>query len=278
MDAIQSTAKHLRAHREKSDPIAGARRDRAPDRGIALEVMNRLYAVLLDETPDADLEGDLHVIQGMLSRVVGEAIADRMIERLPEIRACLALDVEAAYHGDPAATSHAEIVTSYPSTQAVFTYRIAHALYELGAPVVARIMGEEAHSRTGIDIHPGAQIGCHFFIDHGTGVVIGETSVIGNRVKLYHGVTLGAFSNRKGRGDRGRKRHPTLEDDVTIYPNATVLGGDTVVGEAAVIGGNAWVTRSVPAHTRVTAEPAHLVISHGPKGTEATEDARDWDI
>ncbi len=279
MDTIQSTAKHLRAQREKSDPIGTARRDRAPDRVIALEVMSRLYAVLLDQTPDADLEGDLHVVRGLLSRVVGELLADRMIERLPEVRACLALDVEAAYHGDPAATSHAEIVMAYPSIQAVFTYRIAHALYELGAPVVARIMAEHAHGCTGIDVHPGAQIGCHFFIDHGTGVVIGETCVIGNRVKLYHGVTLGAFSNRKGRGDRGHKRHPTIEDDVTIYPNATVLGGATVVGEGAVIGGNAWVTRSVPAHTRVTAEPAHLVLSHGAR-TDATPDdaAHDWDI
>ena len=140
-------------------------------------------------------------------------------------------------------------------------------------------MSEEAHAKSGIDIHPGAIIGTHFFIDHGTGVVIGETCVIGNRVKLYHGVTLGAFSNRKGRGDRGHKRHPTIEDDVTIYPNATVLGGATVVGEGAVIGGNAWVTRSVPAHTRVTAEPAHLALSHGSRTDAAPDDAaHDWDI
>jgi serine O-acetyltransferase len=125
---------------------------------------------------------------------------------------------------------------------------------------VARIMAEEAHSRTGIDIHPGAEIGCHFFIDHGTGVVIGETTHIGNRVKLYHGVTLGAFSNRGGREDVGKKRHPTIEDDVTIYPNATILGGETVVGAGCIVGGNVWLTHSLPPRTRVAIEPPRLQL------------------
>lgn len=271
MDSIQSAAKHLQAHREKSDPIGIAAREGAPDRALVLEIVDRLRPILLDQSDSADLESDLRVVHGLLSRAIGEATATRLVERLPEIRGCLALDVEAAYHGDPAGTSYAEIIAAYPSVEAVFTHRIAHALYELGEPTVARMMAEHAHSRTGIDIHPGAQIGCHFFIDHGTGVVIGETSVIGNRVKLYHGVTLGAFSNRKGRGDRGRKRHPTLGDEVTIYPNATVLGGDTVIGDGVVIGGNAWLTRSVPPHTRVTAEPAHLQISGRPGNGDGKE-------
>jgi serine O-acetyltransferase len=277
VDPIESTAKHLLAQREKRDPISAAARERVPDRRQVLEVLHRLHEILLDHSAAGDLESDLHVVHGLLSGIIGQAAATRMVERLPEVRGCLALDVEAAYHGDPASTSYAEIVAAYPSIQAVFTFRVAHALYELGHPVVARIMAEDAHGRTGIDIHPGAQIGCHFFIDHGTGVVIGETTVIGNRVKLYHGVTLGAFSNRRGREDRGSKRHPTIEDDVTIYPNATVLGGETVIGSGSVIGGNAWVTRSVPPHNRVTAEPAHLVLSEGGAGA-SDEDSLDWDI
>ena len=178
------------------------------------------------------------------------------------IPAEIALPHGMAHHGDPASTNFSEIVTAYPSVLAVSTYRIAHALYRMDEPVIARIMSEYAHSKTGIDIHPGAVIGCHFFVDHGTGVVVGETTIIGNRVKLYHGVTLGAFSNRKGRLDRGKKRHPTLEDDVTIYPNATVLGGGTVVGKGAVIGGNVWLTSSVPPNANVTIEDPRLRIRH----------------
>jgi serine O-acetyltransferase len=179
---------------------------------------------------------------------------------MPDIRHCVGMDVEAAFRGDPAAKTFAEVIASYPSIYAVSTYRIAHQLYRLGEPVVARIMAEHAHSKTGIDIHPGATIGCHFFIDHGTGVVIGETTLIGNRVKMYHGVTLGAFSNRRGRADEGRKRHPTIEDEVTIYPGATILGGETVVGQGSVIGGNTWLTHSVPAYSRVQTEPPELQV------------------
>ena len=276
MDPIWSVADHLKAQRDKSDPVSVARGERVPDTTQVLEVLERLQAVLLDRSRGEDLEGDLRVAHGLLTRLIGEAKAPRLIERLPDIRHCISLDIEAAYQGDPASTSYAEIIAAYPSCQAVLTHRIAHSLYELAEPVIARIMAEDAHSRTGIDIHPGAQIGCHFFIDHGTGVVIGETTVIGNRVKLYHGVTLGAFSNRKGRGDIGKKRHPTIEDDVTIYPNATVLGGETVVGRAAVIGGNAWLTRSVPPFTRVTAEPARLQLSQAP--AEGTDTPSDWEI
>jgi serine O-acetyltransferase len=267
-DAIQNTSNHLRALREKQDPVSAARREAVPPREIAVQVLHRLRAVLLDSTPNRELESELEVASGLLSRLVGPAKAERLIERLPEIRSCLALDIEAAHQGDPAATTYAEIVIAYPSIMAVSTYRIAHALYQMGEPVIARIMSEHAHSRTGIDIPPGAEIGCHFFIAHGTGVVIGETTVIGNRVKLYHGVTLGAFSNRHGRLDAGKKRHPSIEDDVTIYPNATVLGGDTVVGRGSVIGGNVWVTGAVPANSTVTIENPRLRIRRGdePRG------------
>ncbi|MFP8881241.1 MAG: serine acetyltransferase, partial [Myxococcota bacterium] len=156
------------------------------------------------------------------------------------------------------------VCSSDLSVVAVSAYRIAHSFYVLDERIVARIMSRDAHSKTGIDIHPGAQIGHHFFIDHGTGVVIGETCILGNHVKLYHGVTLGAYSNRAGRADVGSKRHPTLENDVTVYPNATILGGNTVIGEGSIIGGNVWLTHSVPKYTRVNAEPPSLQLHQKP--------------
>ncbi|HTO09558.1 MAG TPA: serine O-acetyltransferase EpsC, partial [Myxococcota bacterium] len=198
---------------------------------------------------------------GLLSGLVGSDLASAFVERLPDVRHCVGMDVEAAFKADPAAKSYAEVIAAYPSAYAVSTYRIAHVLYELGAPVAARIMSEHAKSKTGIDIHPGASIGCHFFIDHGTGVVIGETAVIGNRVKMYQGVGLVAFSNKQGRNDIGKKRHPTVEDDVTIYANATILGGTTVIGEGSVIGGNVWLHTSVPPYSRVSIEPPQLNVS-----------------
>ncbi|MCS6911954.1 MAG: serine O-acetyltransferase EpsC [Myxococcales bacterium] len=183
-----------------------------------------------------------------------EALCDRFLAGLPALRLLLLKDVRAAYEGDPAATGTDEVVFSYPGLQAVTIYRVAHALHVLGAAIVPRMMTEQAHSETGIDIHPGATVGESFFIDHGTGVVIGETTVIGNRVRIYQGVTLGALSLPPGsaRQNRGKKRHPTIEDDVIIYANATILGGDTVIGRGAVIGGNTWVTSSVPPGTHVT--------------------------
>jgi serine O-acetyltransferase len=176
-------------------------------------------------------------------------ITDQFLDGLPELRAILMTDVRAAYEGDPAATGADEVVFSYPGVQAICVYRVAHALGLLGAAIVPRMMTELAHSETGIDIHPGAKIGEAFFIDHGTGVVIGETTVIGRRVRIYQGVTLGALSLPTGevRALSAHKRHPTLEDDVIIYANATILGGDTVIGRGAVIGGNSWITESVPA-------------------------------
>ncbi len=261
--SIERVAKRLESEREKSDPISTARREHGFDLYKVHAALDRLRAILFDQTTDAQLASDLHVAHGQVAGLVGMDKATRLMEKLPDIRGCIEMDLEAAFDGDPAAHSYGEIIDAYPSARAVSTHRIAHAFYEIGEPVVARIMAEEAHGRTGIDIHPGARIGCHFFIDHGTGVVIGETCLIGNRVKLYHGVTLGAFSNRKGRDDVGKKRHPTIEDDVTIYPNATILGGGTVIGRGSVIGGNTWVTRSVPPDTRVSIEPPRLRVRRG---------------
>ncbi len=177
-----------------------------------------------------------------------------LFAKLPEIRSLLQDDVLAAYEGDPAAHSNMEIVMAYPGLLAVATHRVAHVLYEQGVHLLPRVMSEYAHSRTGIDIHPGATIGRGFFIDHGTGVVIGETCVIGRNVKLYQGVTLGARSFQKdseGRLVKGIKRHPNVEDDVVIYANATILGGDTVIGKGSIIGGNVWLAHSVPPGSRI---------------------------
>ncbi len=183
-----------------------------------------------------------------------EQIAQTVLERLPELRRLLALDVQAAYEGDPAATFPEEVIFCYPGLRAITDYRLAHELYKLDVPVVARIITEHAHSVTGIDIHPGATIGEKFFIDHGTGVVIGETAIIGNRVRIYQGVTLGAKSfplDENGQPIKGIPRHPIVEDDVIIYAGATVLGRITV-GRGSVIGGNVWLTRSVPPGSRIT--------------------------
>jgi serine O-acetyltransferase len=168
--------------------------------------------------------------------------------------------VEAAYTGDPAAFNKDEIVLSYPGVHAIMVHRLAHELYVLGVPLIPRMMSEAAHSRTGIDIHPGASLGTHFFIDHGTGIVIGETTVIGDHVKIYQGVTLGAISTRGGQSLTGTKRHPTIEDNVTIYSGASILGGDTVIGRGVVIGSNAFITKSVPARTRVSVKNPELQL------------------
>jgi serine O-acetyltransferase len=189
--------------------------------------------------------------------------AVEFLRKLPDIRNLLQLDVESAYLGDPAAKSHHEIVFCYPGMEAIATYRLAHELMLLGIPLIPRMMTEHAHSKTGIDIHPGARIGPGFFIDHGTGVVIGETCDIGRNVKLYQGVTLGALSfprDAAGNIIRGMKRHPTLEDDVVVYANATILGGDTVVGHHAVVGSSVWLIHSVEPYTSVTLEKPQLRI------------------
>jgi serine O-acetyltransferase len=185
------------------------------------------------------------------------------VNRLPEVREKLQTDIEAAFIGDPAARTSEEILLSYPSINALSIHRIAHVLYELNVPVIPRIMAEYAHEMTGIDIHPGAGIGDHFFIDHGTGVVVGETCTIGNHVKIYQGVTLGAKSfalDEQGNPVKGVKRHPDIKDNVVIYAGATILGGDTVIGHDSVIGGNVWLTHTVPPFSRVyNAQPSPII-------------------
>lgn len=197
-----------------------------------------------------------------LCRERGEAAAIDFGKKMREIRTLLAKDIRAARDGDPAAKSFDEIIFSYPGLYAITVYRIAHQLFEQDIPLIPRIMTEYSHSRTGIDIHPGAHIGERFFIDHGTGVVVGETSKIGNGVRLYQGVTLGAMSIPKGEVQQltHKKRHPTLEDDVVIYAGSTILGGDTVIGARSVIGGNVWLTESVPPDTLVFAKKPELIF------------------
>ena len=185
----------------------------------------------------------------------GMEVSLYLIEQLPYLRDMLAFDVKAAYEGDPAAINYNEIIFSYPGLYAITVHRIANILYNKGIELIPRIMSEYSHSLTGIDIHPGATIGRHFFIDHGTGVVIGETTVIGDNVTLYQGVTLGGKSfprDEQGNIIRGKKRHPTIEDGVTIYAGATILGGDTVIGRNSVIGGNVWIVSSIPPNSKVT--------------------------
>ena len=187
-----------------------------------------------------------------------QSITDKFLAALPRIKEVLLTDVRAAYDGDPAAHSVDEVIIAYPGLFAISVYRIAHELYMLNVPLIPRIMTEYAHSITGIDIHPGATIDKYFFIDHGTGVVIGETTVIGSHVKIYQGVTLGARSTKKGQSLKGTKRHPTIGDFVTIYSNTTILGGDTIIGNNATIGGNAFLVSSVAEGTKVAVEPPKL--------------------
>ena len=188
-------------------------------------------------------------------------ICERFISRLPYIQKMLLMDVQAGFDGDPAAKSKEDIIFSYPGLFAIYVYRIAHELYVQNVPFIPRIMTEYAHGKTGIDINSGATIGRYFFIDHGTGIVIGETTEIGDYVKLYQGVTLGALSTRKGQLLSGKKRHPTIGDHVTIYANSTILGGETVIGCDSIIGGNSFITESVPAHTRVSIKSPELTLS-----------------
>ena len=187
-----------------------------------------------------------------------EEITREFVRRLPRVQRLLLEDLDATFESDPAAASREEIIFAYPGLFAIFVYRIAHLLYCQRVPMIPRIMAEYAHSRTGIDIHPGASIGPHFFIDHGTGIVVGETTVIGDHVKLYQGVTLGALSTRGGQSLRGHRRHPTIGDRVTIYSGASVLGGDTVIGHDAVIGGNAFITHSIAPGMRVSVKNQEL--------------------
>jgi serine O-acetyltransferase len=258
-----------------------------PDRQAVVEWVERAKKLVLMERDRSALRSEVPALMDRLQLltqelalpdgVTREGVTARLLERLPGIRTLLSEDVEAAFEGDPAAKSFAEIVVAYPSIRAIAIYRIAHELHVLGLPILPRMMTEYAHDRTGIDIHPGATIGRRFFIDHGTGVVIGETTEIGDNVRLYQGVTLGAKSPRRGESLRGIKRHPTIENDVTIYAGATILGGETVIGEGTVIGGNVWLIESVAPYSKVIAEPpTHLVRQR----RQREDDIRQlyWDI
>ena len=194
-----------------------------------------------------------------------EEITFKFLDTLPKIREYIETDIQAAYDGDPAAYNKDEIICTYPGLFAIFTSRVAHELFLLGVPMIPRIMTEHAHSLTGIDIHPGTTIGKYFFIDHGTGLVIGETTEIGNNVKIYQGVTLGALSTRGGQNLRGKKRHPTICDNVTIYSGASILGGETVVGKNVVVGGNAFITTSIPEGAKVSVKSQELMYNYDSK-------------
>ena len=210
--------------------------------------LTRQIALVFQESGELEESAQAHAQQVCLE----------FFRQIPKVRALVQTDLQAAYDGDPAATSMAEIIYAYPGLFAITVYRLAHELYALNVPMVPRIMTEHAHSITGIDIHPGATVGQYFFIDHGTGIVVGETTVIGNNVKIYQGVTLGALSTRGGQSLRGKRRHPTIEDNVTIYAGASVLGGETVIGRDSVIGSNAFITKSIPACTTVSIKNQEL--------------------
>jgi serine O-acetyltransferase len=205
-------------------------------------------------------------------------IVREFMSGIPKLRAVLATDVQAAFDGDPAASDTDEIIFSYPGLFAILVYRISHELYLRKVPLIPRIMSEYAHARTGVDIHPGATIDEYFFIDHGTGIVIGETVTIGKHVKIYQGVTLGALSTRAGQALKGVKRHPTLEDEVTVYSGASILGGETVIGQGAVISGNAFVIKSVPAQTRVSVKNPELQYRNQTPQEFKQDEICDWVI
>ena len=213
-------------------------------------------AIVLKYSPKYE-KADSEVIAQASERITFE-----FLEKIPKIREYIETDIQAAYDGDPAAYNKDEIICTYPGLYAIFTSRIAHELFLLGVPLIPRIMTEHAHSLTGIDIHPGTTIGKYFFIDHGTGIVIGETTVIGNNVKIYQGVTLGALSTRGGQNLKNKKRHPTIHDNVTIYSGASILGGETVIGKDVVIGGNAFITSSISEGAKVSVKSQELMYNY----------------
>ena len=285
-DMITEAAKGILQNCSSREECFGSDKFYRLDREVVIDLLSDLRKVLFPgyfgkvepETAAEALEEQLTSVYERLCRQTVSALTCRcdkndntalaeekarelcnsFFQRLPAIQALLMKDVTAAFEGDPAAKSKGEIILSYPGLYAVFVYRVAHELYVNHIPFLPRIMTEHAHSKTGIDINPGAVIGEYFFIDHGTGVVIGETCVIGNHVKLYQGVTLGALSTKGGQKLHGKRRHPTVEDNVTIYSGASILGGDTVIGENSVIGGNAFITESVAKNTRVTIKQPEL--------------------
>ena len=227
-----------------------------PPEQYSLLLMGQIYEKL-----EKQVRLSLQAAHGDASRC--DDICQQFFAALPEIQALLMKDLQAAFDGDPAASSKEEVLFAYPGLYAIFVYRVAHALFHLQVPMLPRIMTEHAHSITGIDIHPGATIGEYFFIDHGTGIVVGETTIIGNGVKMYQGTTLGALSTRGER--RHTKRHPTVCDNVTIYAGSTILGGETIIGENAVVGGNSFLTASVEKNSKVRIKPPEMYVSGGEK-------------
>ena len=236
--------------------------------------LNDLYDRLKEQIEIALLYANQEMEQQEASEQA-DRICGGFFEKLPEVQERLLKDVQAGFDGDPAAKSKEGIISSYPGVFAIYVYRLAHILYVENVPHIPRIMTEYAHGKTGIDINPGAVIGDYFFIDHGTGVVIGETTEIGRNVKLYQGVTLGALSTRQGQQLANVKRHPTICDNVTIYSNSSVLGGETVIGENTIIGGNTFITESIPANTKVSAKSPELVIKK-PRNAVSKADVWDW--
>jgi serine O-acetyltransferase len=258
--------------------------DQEPISSMELREITARHVVSIAERLNSEICKSLRKrMPGGCPRELANEISLSFLETLPAVREVLRTDVEAAYEGDPAAQSYEEIIVAYPSLEAVAIQRLAHLLYVKDLPLIPRMMTEWAHSRTGIDIHPGAQIGDYFFIDHGTGVVIGETCIIGAHVKLYHGVTLGAKSFQKDESGnilKGGQRHPRVEDRVTIYPNSTVLGGETVVGAGSTIGGNVFLMHSVPPKSLVVYEETQLKIisKRSPVLTSEEEAILSYDI
>lgn len=291
--AIEGAVKGIRENYEASEILMLRDEGALPDRNVIIDILRDLRGVLFpgyfegkfsaDAVPEYYIGNRLTEIYNKLEPQVklalsyksggdrddaeraAEAVCNGFFERLPTIQKMLLKDVEAGFNGDPAAKSREEVICSYPGFFAIYVYRVAHELYRMDVPFIPRIMTEYAHGKTGIDINSGAEIGEHFFIDHGTGVVVGETTVIGDNVKLYQGVTLGALSTRSGQKLSGKKRHPTVENDVTIYANATILGGDTVIGESSVMGGNTFITESIGKNFKVSAKSQELDIREGKK-------------
>lgn len=226
--------------------------------------LSKQISIVLKYLPKYEMDDEKELLHK------GEELTLAFLRKLTRIRELIQTDLQAAFDGDPAAFNKPEIIFSYPGLFAIMVNRIAHELYLLGVPLIPRMITEYAHTETGIDIHPGATLVKYFFIDHGTGTVIGETAVIGDNVKIYHGVTIGALSTRGGQTLHGKKRHPTIEDNVTIYSGASILGGDTVIGHDSVIGGNAFITKSIPSNTRVSIKNLELEYKQGSKGTRNT--------
>ena len=276
-ETILDVSKKLTVNYDAQDIKDSSLKTDIPDREIIYSIVEDLHRITFPGyfgtekylSKDAFAEGMLVTLYEKLKSQIkiiladgekAEALTVKFLEQIPKVQKLLADDAEAQLQGDPAASSKNEVILAYPGLYAIFIYRYAHILYELKVPMIPRIMSEYAHGKTGIDINPGATIGEHFFIDHGTGVVIGETAVIGNGVKIYQGVTIGALSTRKGQALAGTKRHPTIEDNVIIYANATILGGDTVVGKNATVAGNTFVTESIPADSKVSAMMPELKV------------------